>query len=165
MAADPTDPGLLPRAMLALTRTRPFRRFLGPKVFAKLDRWVLVRTKGRFTVGGRPQFPTMVLTTTGRRSGESRPVSLVYVPDGDDAYLVGSNWAREGHPAWSHNLIAHPTASVIADGEEWEGTARLLSDDEKAERWPDLIAVMPQWDRYVEMTDRNIRVFHLTRRA
>ena len=163
MAADPPQLGVFKRAMLALARTAPFRKVLGPKVLGRADRWVLVKTKGRWTVTGRPMFPTMVLITTGRRSGEPRPVSLVYVPDGDDAFVVGSNWAREGHPAWSHNLVADPSATVIAAGEEWRVQARLLTDDEKAERWPSLIEVMPQWAEYVKMTDRNIRVFHLTR--
>ena len=105
----------------------------------------------------------MVLITTGRRSGEPRPVSLVYVPDGDDAFVVGSNWAREGHPAWSHNLVAHPEATVLAGGEQWSARARLLDEEEKARRWPDLVEVMPQWEEYVQMTDRNLRVFALER--
>jgi deazaflavin-dependent oxidoreductase (nitroreductase family) len=165
MATDPPKMGALKRGALALTRTTPFRRVLGPKVLGRMDRWVLLKTKGRWTAFGRPMFPTMVLTTTGRRSGEPRPVSLVYVPDGDDAYVVGSNWAREGHPAWSHNLVADPVAVVVAAGEEWPAEARLLSDDEKADRWSSLIEVMPQWQEYVSMTDRNIRVFHLARAA
>jgi deazaflavin-dependent oxidoreductase (nitroreductase family) len=163
MAADPSEMGALKRGALALTRTGPFRRVIGPKVLGRVDRWVLVRTKGRWTAFGRPMFPTMVLTTTGRRSGEPRAVSLVYVPDGDDAYVVGSNWARDGHPAWSHNLLADPSATVTADGQEWSAEARLLTDEEKAEAWPGLIEVMPQWDEYVSMTDRDIRVFHLAR--
>jgi len=163
MATDPPKMGAAKRGALALTRTAPFRRVLGPKVLGRLDRWVLVKTKGRWTAFGRPMFPTLVLITTGRRSGEARPVSLVYVPDGDEAFVVGSNWAREGHPAWSHNLVADPSATVIAGGEEWPADARPLTDAEKAERWPELIEVMPQWDEYVSMTDRNLRVFHLTR--
>jgi deazaflavin-dependent oxidoreductase (nitroreductase family) len=159
------DHGLGPirRGALALTRTGPFRTFLGPKVLGRIDRWLLMRTKGRWTAFGPPVFPTMVLITTGRRSGEPRPVSLVYVPDGDGAYVVGSNWARDGHPAWSSNLVADPAATVVAGGEEWRARARLLTDEEKAQRWADLVEVMPQWDDYVAMTDRDIRVFRLER--
>jgi deazaflavin-dependent oxidoreductase (nitroreductase family) len=163
MADDAPRLGPLRRAALALARTAPFRTVLGPKVLGRADRWVLLRTKGRWTALGPPMFPTMLLITTGRRSGEPRPVSLVFVPDGEDAYVVGSNWARDGHPAWSHNLVANPSATVMAGGEEWTARARLLTDEEKAERWPSLIEVMPQWDEYVKMTDRNIRVFVLER--
>lgn len=155
--------GRLRRAALALSRTGLVRRHVGPKVLARVDRWVLLKTRGRLTAFGPPVFPTMVLITTGRRSGEPRPVSLVYVPAGDDAFVVGSNWAREGHPAWSHNLVAHPEATVLAGGERWSARARLLDDEENARRWPDLVEVMPQWDEYVQMTDRNLRVFALER--
>jgi deazaflavin-dependent oxidoreductase (nitroreductase family) len=141
----------------------PFRRFLGPKVFAKADRWVLWRTKGRLTVTGPPMFPTMVLETTGAKSGEPRRVALVYLPDGDGALVVASNFGRERHPGWSANLLAHPELRVAAGGERWTGRARLLDADEKATRWPDLIAHMPAWDGYTKVTDRDLRVFALER--
>ncbi|MEL7207075.1 MAG: nitroreductase family deazaflavin-dependent oxidoreductase, partial [Actinomycetota bacterium] len=147
MVDEPEEMGRFRKGALALTRTRPFRKLIGPKVIGKVDRWVLTKTKGRWTALGPPMFPTMVLVTTGRRSGEPRPVSLVYVPDDDGAYVVGSNWAREGHPAWSQNLIAEPEATVIAEGAEWKARARLLDDDEKARVWPELVEVMPQWDQ------------------
>jgi deazaflavin-dependent oxidoreductase (nitroreductase family) len=140
-----------------------FRRFLGPKVFAKADRWILWRTKGRLTVTGPPLFPTMVLVTRGAKSGEPRRVALVYLPDGDGALVVASNFGRERHPAWSSNLLAHPEVEVAAGGERWTGRARLLDDDEKAARWPDLVAHMPAWDGYTKVTDRNLRVFSLER--
>ena len=165
MGAEEPQLGIFKRAMLALARTAPMRKVFGPKLFGRLDRWILLKTKGRWTAFGPPLFPTMVLITTGRRSGHRRPVSLVYVPEEGGAFVVASNWARPGHPAWSHNLVSDPAATVVADGEEWQARARLLSDEEKAQQWPELIEVMPQWDDYTTMTDRNIRVFHLERTA
>lgn len=146
-----------------ISRSTVFRRVLGPKVFAKADRWVLYRTRGRLTAAGPPLFPTMVLTTTGARSGEARRVALVYLPDGDGALVVASNFGRERHPAWSTNLLAHPEVEVAAGGERWSGRARLLDDEEKATRWPELIAHMPAWDGYTRVTDRDLRVFALER--
>ena len=146
-----------------ISRSSVFRRFLGPKVFAKADRWVLYRTKGRLTAAGPPLFPTMVLTTVGSRSGEARRVALVYLPDGTGALVVASNFGREHHPAWSTNLLAHPEIQVAAGGERWSGRARLLAADEKADRWPELIAHMPAWDGYTQVTDRDLRVFALER--
>jgi deazaflavin-dependent oxidoreductase (nitroreductase family) len=147
----------------AISRAPVFRRFLGPKVFARLDRWVLDRTRGRLTAAGPPLFPTMVLTTTGARSGELRRVALVYLPDADGALVVASNFGRAQHPAWSANLLAHPEAEVLARGQRWPARARLLDADEKARRWPDLVAHMPAWDGYTEITDRDLRVFALER--
>ena len=146
-----------------ISRSNVFRRFLGPKVFAKLDRWVLWRSKGRWTAAGPPLFPTMVLVTRGAKTGEPRRVALVYLPDGDGALVVASNFGRERHPAWSTNLLAHPTVEVAAGGERWSGRSRLLDADEKAARWPDLIAHMPAWDGYTKVTDRDLRVFALER--
>ena len=158
-------PDLTRRQRLAarISRSTAFRRVLGPKVLAKADRWVLLRTKGRLTATGPPLFPTMVLTTTGARSGELRRVALVYLPDGDGALVVASNFGRERHPAWSVNLLAHPACEVAAGGERWEAEARLLDDEEKAARWPELAAHMPAWDGYTTMTDRDLRVFVLDR--
>ncbi len=157
------DLPLRQRWAAAISRAPVFRRFLGPKVFARFDRWVLRRTRGRFTATGPPLFPTMVLTTTGAKSGEPRPVALVYLPDHDGALVVASNFGREHHPAWSANLLAHPHAEVMAAGERWNARARLLDADEKARRWPDLVAHMPAWDGYTHVTDRDLRVFALER--
>ena len=146
-----------------ISRSSVFRRFLGPKVFAKADRWVLWRTKGRWTAAGPPLFPTMVLVTRGAKSGELRRVALVYLPDGDGALVVASNFGRERHPAWSSNLLADAEIEVAAGGERWSGRARLLDAEEKAGRWPDLVAHMPAWDGYTKVTDRDLRVFALER--
>ncbi len=149
------------RLAARISRSGIFRRVLGPKLFAKADRWVLWRTKGRLTAAGPPMFPTMVLVTTGAKTGEPRRVALVYLPDGDGALVVASNFGRERHPAWSTNLLAEPGFEVAAGGERWTGRARLLDPDEKAARWPELIAHMPAWDGYTKVTDRDLRVFAL----
>jgi len=140
-----------------------FRRHLGPKLFARLDRRVLAWTRGRFGATGPPLFPTMVLESIGARSGERRRVALVYYPDGDGALVVASNFGRERHPAWSANLLAHPEVVVLASGERWSGRARLLAPEEKAARWPELADHMPAWDRYTAVTDRDLRVFAVER--
>jgi deazaflavin-dependent oxidoreductase (nitroreductase family) len=153
------------RMAAAISRAPVFRRFLGPKVFAKIDRWVLFRTKGRLTATGRPLFPTMGLTTTGAKSGQPRRVALVYLPDGDGALVVASNFGGARHPAWSANLLAHSEVQVVAAGEQWSGRARLLDADEKAKRWPELTAHMPAWDGYTDITSRDLRVFALERQT
>jgi len=151
------------RLGLRVATPRFVRKFLGPKVFAKADRWMLERTKGRLTVFGPPIFPTLVLTTTGRRSGEPRKVSLVYAPLDGAIHVVASNWAREHHPAWSENLLANPGADVISKEGSFPVRAHLLDAEEKKEAWPDLVELMPQWDFYTTITDRDLRVFRLDR--
>lgn len=138
-----------------------FRR-IGPKVVPPLDRAVYKLTRGRYMVSAG-MVPVMILTTTGQKSGLERQSPLACVPEGDGWYVVGSNFARPSHPAWTGNLIAHPRAKVGFRGRTYEVDAHLLTDEEKAETWPRLTKVWPAYEDYTHITDRNIRVFRLTR--
>src|SRR4051794_3112251 len=133
------------------------------KVAPFLDKAVSKVTGGRFTLTSLI-VPTVVLTTTGAKSGLPRTTPLACMPDGDGVfYVVGSNFGTEKHPAWSGNLIASPKATVVYAGQTIPVDAQLLSDEEKAEVWPRLTKVWPTYDTYVTKTDRNLRVFRLTR--
>lgn len=144
--------------------TSPAFRKVGPKVVPPLDRAVHKLTRGRVSLSGAI-VPSMVLTTTGQKSGLPRESPLACVPDGDTGwFVVGSNFGQERHPAWTGNLLAHPDATVERDGRTHPVRARLLSDAEKAEIWPRLLEVWPAYDDYVEASGRNLRVFHLAKR-
>lgn len=140
----------------------PWFRKVGPKVVPPLDRALHQLTGGRVLLS-RALVPSMVLTTTGRKSGLARKSPLACVPDdGGGWWVVGSNFGQQAHPAWTANLIAEPKATVSFDGRSTAAISKLLSDDEKAEVWPKLTAVWPAYDSYVKASGRNIRVFHLT---
>ncbi len=145
--------------------TSPAFRAVGPKVVPPLDRAVHKLTGGRLSLSGAI-VPSLVLTTTGQRSGLPRESPLACVPDGDHGwYVVGSNFGQERHPAWTGNLLAHPDATVARGGRTYAVRARLLSDAEKAEVWPRLLEVWPAYDDYVSASGgRNLRVFHLEKR-
>jgi deazaflavin-dependent oxidoreductase (nitroreductase family) len=133
------------------------------KVAPFLDKVVSKVSGGRFTMTSLI-VPTLVITTTGAKSGQPRTTPLACMPDGDGVfYVVGSNFGTEKHPAWSGNLIATPKATVVYAGKTMTVDARLLSDEEKAQVWPRLTKVWPTYDTYVTKTDRNLRVFRLTR--
>lgn len=107
----------------------------------------------------------LLLETTGARSGERRTTPLAAIPRGGGAFVVvGSNFARPQHPAWTGNLIAHPDAKVTFQGRRVEVTARLLTDAEREDVWPELLQWYPGWERYTEVTDRPFRVFELVPR-
>jgi deazaflavin-dependent oxidoreductase (nitroreductase family) len=135
---------------------------IAPPIITPLDRLVHRLSRGK-VMFSRGLVPTLMLTTTGSRTGQPRTVPLACMPDGEAIYLVGSNFGRQEHPAWSWNLIKHPEAQVSFNGEELKVTARLLSDDEKADVWPRLLTVWPIYDRYVARSGRNLRVFRLER--
>jgi deazaflavin-dependent oxidoreductase (nitroreductase family) len=140
--------------------TSPRFARVAPAIVPKVDRFVSRISGGRFTTSSG-MVPSMVLITTGARSGQERETPLATIPDGDAFFVVGSNFAKPVHPAWSYNLLAHPDAIVVYRGRRIPVTARLLDDGEKAEAWPRLTAIWPVYDTYEDRTERALRVFEL----
>ena len=152
--------GLIGRAAQRMAATPVFAE-VAPLVVPPLDRTLHRLTGGRFIVG-RLLVPSLVLTTTGRRSGEPRDAPLACLPADDGWYVVGSNFGRTHHPAWTGNLIATPEATVSFQGRTTEVVAHQLSEEDRAEVWPRLVAVWPLYDAYEDRAGRGLRVFHLT---
>lgn len=151
--------GPIGRFVQSLARRKRFQATAG-RVVPPLDRWVSRLTRGKYLLS---QFlvPTLVLTTTGAKSGLPRESPLATLVDGDAWYVVGSNFGGDKHPAWSGNLLKQPEATVTFAGRTVPVRARLLSDEEKAAVWPRLLTVWPTYDAYVERSGRNLRVFRL----
>ena len=135
--------------------------WLARNTAARIDPLIYRATGGRFTMTGPPTVPQLTLTTMGRKSGQRRDVQLAYLADGDDYLVVASNFGQEHHPGWRYNLDADPRCVVRCGRVVTEARAEVLTDGEKAEVWPRLCEIVPQFETYVERTDRNIRVFRL----
>ncbi|MEE1939103.1 nitroreductase family deazaflavin-dependent oxidoreductase [Streptomyces sp. TRM 70361] len=128
------------------------------------DRFLLARTKGRFSVGGTTGAGTLLLTTTGRRTGQPRSTPLFYKPHGDTFAVVASNFGRRNHPAWSTNLLATPHATVTVGNRVVPVTARLLAGEEHDEVWRYFTSFGPAYQNYLDTSGRNVfRVFALDR--
>lgn len=151
----------LGRAVIAAAASPAFAK-VAPAVVPRLDRLVHRMTGGRTTMSAG-MVPTVLLTTTGSRSGEPRTVPLACVPEGDVLYVVGSNYGRPQHPAWTTNLLRRPRARASFGGEDFEVDAHLLTSEDKAATWPRLVAAWPAYDGYVERSGRDLRVFRLDR--
>ena len=106
--------------------------------------------------------PTLLLTTTGRRSGEARTAALIFARDRDDYLIVASVGGMPKHPAWYLNLQADPAAHIQVKGEHLDVVARTAGDDEKPRLWAVVNEVWPNYDAYQERTDRVIPVVVLT---
>jgi len=129
-----------------------------------LDRRLLERTAGRYTVLGPIGIPTLLLTTTGRRSGEPRTSPLLYVHDGDVLYLIGSNFGQARHPAWTANLLSNPEAVVTLAGERIPVRAELVEDDDhKAQIFARFESITEAYTAYRGRTTRDLRMFALRR--
>ncbi|MDT0388418.1 nitroreductase family deazaflavin-dependent oxidoreductase [Streptomyces dubilierae] len=138
---------------------------VAPYVFPALDRAVHRLTRGKVLLSAQ-LLPGVVLTSTGARSGLPRRTPLACMPEdgGRGWILVGSNFGRPGHPAWSHNLLAHPDAEISWKGRDIPVTARLLAGEERAAAWQAVLAFWPPYAAYQARVDREIRVFRLVRR-
>jgi deazaflavin-dependent oxidoreductase (nitroreductase family) len=119
-------------------------------------------TNGR--VGGRLQgMPVLLLTTTGRRSGERRTVPLTYFEDGNALVVVGSRGGASRHPAWYLNLEADPAVEVQIGREHRQLRARLATDEEAGRLWPMVLARAPGYGKYRAKTSREIPLVVLER--
>ncbi|MFE2630201.1 nitroreductase/quinone reductase family protein [Streptomyces sp. NPDC059374] len=153
------------RAVQKVSATRGFAR-TAPHVVPALDRAVHRLTRGKVLLSAL-MLPGVVLTSTGARSGLPRRTPLACVPEaqGRSWLLVGSNFGRPGHPAWTHNLLAHPDAEIDVKGRTVPVTAALLAGEEREAAWRAAVAHWPPYAAYQARVDRRIRVFRLTPRA
>ncbi len=149
-------------AIVRLT-TNPVTTWLIRNVASRLDPLLFRATGGRLTCFGPPSMPMVTLETIGRRSGRPRPVHLACLERGSDFYVVASAMGQERHPGWRYNLEANPEIEVQKTGERFTARATVLTDAEKGEIWDDFRKAIPQLRVYENRTDRNIRVFRLSR--
>lgn len=152
--------GPLARAATAFASTRPGSWTV--RTLMPLDRRVMLRTEGRRTLLGPIGAPTLLLETTGRKSGLPRLSPLLFARDGASVIVVGSNFGQEHHPAWTGNLIARPEAVAIVGGVRIPVAAELLAGAEAEAAYQAMVAVTKVYATYRGRTDREIRVFRLT---
>ncbi|TME45655.1 MAG: nitroreductase family deazaflavin-dependent oxidoreductase [Chloroflexi bacterium] len=107
--------------------------------------------------------PVLILTTTGRRSGETRSTPLIYGRSGDDYLVVGSKGGAPTPPAWYLNLQANPDVSVQVKADRFAARARTASKQEKPELWKIMTSIWPDYDEYQTKTEREIPVIILER--
>jgi deazaflavin-dependent oxidoreductase (nitroreductase family) len=126
-----------------------------------VDRYV--ETGGEVGHEWQPGVFTLILTTTGRRSGEPRPTPLIYGQSGHDYVVVASKGGSRRPPAWYVNLLAHPDVHVQVLDDRFPATARTANADERARLWPMMAGIWPQYDDYQRRTEREIPVVVLER--
>lgn len=106
--------------------------------------------------------PTLLLTTTGRRSGEARTRAMIFTPDGDDLLVVASKGGAPQHPQWYLNLQADPRARLQVRDQVFDVVARTAGESEKPRLWSLVMAQWPNYDAYQQRTSRQIPVVVLT---
>ena len=106
---------------------------------------------------------TLLLTTTGRRSGEQRTTPLIYQQYGDAYLIVASKGGAPDPPAWYLNLEKEPEVELQVEDEVFRARARTATADEKPDMWRTMTATWPAYDEYQSKTDREIPVVVLER--
>lgn len=113
-------------------------------------------------IGGRlNNAPILLLTTTGRKSGEPRTAPVLYLRHGKNLIVIGSNAGNTRTPAWSLNLQANPDATVEVGRAKHAVRARVAEGQERAELWRAMNEAYAGFDDYAVKTSRDIRVFVL----
>jgi deazaflavin-dependent oxidoreductase (nitroreductase family) len=105
----------------------------------------------------------LILTTTGRRSGEERSTPLIYGSHGEDYVVVASKGGAPEHPAWYLNLTQTPEVDVQVQGDRFRARARTATAEERPELWSTMTERWPAYDEYQTKTDREIPLVVLER--
>jgi F420H(2)-dependent quinone reductase len=117
-------------------------------------------SRGR--LGGKVgKGPVLLLTTTGRKSGQPRTAPVLYLADGDRFVVINTNAGNAKTPAWSLNLRANPGAEVEVGGRRSKVRARIAEDEERDELWRRHMQQYSGWDYYESKLNRQPSIFVL----
>lgn len=129
--------------------------------------WVAEQTRAYLASGGTEGHEsngvyTLVLATTGRRTGTPRRTCLIYSTAGEDFVVVASKGGADEDPAWFTNLRADPSVGVQVGGRRFTARARVASPAERAPPWLQMANIFPLYNEYAEKTEREIPIVLLT---
>lgn len=149
------------RSVIApLTRTRVFR-WLGPRILPPLEALVRGISGGRVQVSGI-LVHSLILHSIGAKSGKQRDSELMYTPDGmGNAIIAGTSFARERHPGWTYNLLAHPDAEITVRGRRLPVHSTLLGEAERDAAWKLIDMQWPGYRSYERESGRMVKLFRL----
>ena len=117
-------------------------------------------------VGGPFEGATLLLLhSTGAKSGDERVQPLMYSARDNGYVIFASAAGAPKHPAWYHNLLAHPEASIEVGTESVDVVARVTEGDERSSIWEPWKSAVPQFAEYEQKTDREIPVIVLEPRS
>ena len=122
-----------------------------------------LETDGEVGYRWRNGAPILILTTTGRRSGEERVKPLIFGEDDGRYVVVASQGGAPTHPDWYFNLDADPNVHVQIKGDRFAARARTAEGEERERLWRTMAEIWPPYDEYQRRTERVIPVVVLER--
>jgi deazaflavin-dependent oxidoreductase (nitroreductase family) len=99
-------------------------------------------------VGGPGVLPTLLLTTTGRKSGEPRSLPLIYGEAGESYVVIASKGGMPTHPVWFRNLEANPRCELMVGAKHVTARARIAEGEERERLWKQMVAIYPPYAEY-----------------
>lgn len=155
---------IMNRIFRAVGPTRPFIAFyraFGPAI----DR-TLQRVTGGSVFARVYGFQVLVLATEGAKTGTRRLSPLMYVRDGEDFVVVGTNFGTANHPGWTANLAKNPNAQIEVFGASFDVVGSRVADADFERLWPRFVAVYQGYDDYKSrIVNRDVRMFRLEPRT
>ena len=121
------------------------------KIHVALYRWSGGRIGAHFP--GSPGAPILLLDHVGAKSGIRRTSPLMYYREGSVITVTASKAGQPTHPAWFHNLIAHPDTTIQLGSEVREVHARVATDEEREQLWPKFVAFYPGYEVFQRMAE------------
>lgn len=107
--------------------------------------------------------PTLLLTTTGRKTGLLRRTALIYGIDGSDYVIVASKGGHPTNPLWFENLVEDPNVEIQVGPQIIRAHASVISDETRYQRvWDQMATIWPGFNEYKEKTSRLIPLVALT---
>jgi deazaflavin-dependent oxidoreductase (nitroreductase family) len=113
--------------------------------------------------GGKGLVPTLLLTTTGRKSGKRLTLPLIFGRWGTDYVVVASKGGAPAHPAWYLNLASNPDVEVQVKADKFKARAYTAQGEERTALWRKMIEIYGPYEQYQQRTDREIPVVVLKR--
>jgi deazaflavin-dependent oxidoreductase (nitroreductase family) len=110
------------------------------------------------SLGGPGILPTLLLTTTGRKSGEPKALPLIYGKTGDSYIVIASKGGMPNHPLWFRNLEAKPECELMVGAKPVSARARVAEGDEREKLWNQMVEIYPPYVDYKKATERTIPV-------
>ena len=116
------------------------------------------RANGGKVDGMFAHVPLLLLTTRGAKSGQPRTTPLIHLADGDRLVVIASKGGSPTHPAWYHNITAHPEVTIELGTETFPARAEIAAEPERTRLITAAKEIWPQLQQYEDNTERTIPV-------
>lgn len=126
------------------------------KIQSRIHQFVYRISDGK--IGSYFGAPTLLLTTIGRKSGQSRTTPLYYVEDDNQWAVVASNAGSEHHPAWLLNLQATPSAKIQIREKQFDVQFRVANIEEHDRLWSQFVDIFAGYQTYQDETEREMPI-------